>query len=109
MPVGTIFTGSNRRGVFRWSTRCRVVQAEPGVSFAFDVTYVGLSVARWLYRLEPVADGTVVHEEWFDHRGRLMKLLGTLGTGVADRETHNRRTMQETLDALAAELGQAEA
>lgn len=48
-----------------------------------------------------------MQEESFDHRGLLMKLLGTLGTGVADRETHNRRTMQETLDALAVELAEA--
>jgi hypothetical protein len=36
-----------------------------------------------------------------------MKVLGAVGTGVADRRTHNERTMRATLDALAAELEEA--
>ena len=105
--VGTTFSGSNRHGVFRWTTRCQVVESTPGAAFAFDVTYLGMSVARWRYALSPVDDGMLVEEQWWDTRGAPMKALGAVGTGVADRRTHNERTMRATLDALAADLGEA--
>ena len=40
LPVGVSFSGSNRNGVFRWSTSSRVVESEPGRSFAFDVSFL---------------------------------------------------------------------
>ena len=108
MPVGTSFSGSNRHGLFRWTTRCVVVESTPGESFAFDVSYVGLDVSRWRYAVSAVDGGTLVEEQWWDTRGGLMKLIGLVGTGVADRPTHNERTMRETLDALATDLGRTE-
>ena len=108
MPVGTTFSGSNRHGVFRWTTRCVVVESTPGESFAFDVTYFGLDVSRWRYTVAAVDDGARIEEQWWDTRGGLMKLIGLVGTGVADRHTHNESTMRETLDALATDLGRTE-
>jgi len=105
MPVGATFSGENRHGFFRWTTRCVVVESTPGEAFAFDVTYLGLSVARWRYALSSVDVGTRVEEQWWDTRGAAMKALGSVGTGVADRRTHNERTMRATLAALAADLG----
>jgi uncharacterized protein YndB with AHSA1/START domain len=102
--VGATFTGSNRNGVFRWSTRCTVVESTPGEAFAFDVTFLGMRVARWRYALSPDDAGTRVEEQWTDHRGAVMKAIGTVGTGVADRRAHNERTMRATLDALTTEL-----
>jgi hypothetical protein len=90
--------------MFRWTTRCSVVESTPGEAFAFDVTYLGLAVARWRYVITEVAAGSDVAEEWTDHRGLLMKALGLVGTGVADRRTHNERTMRATLDALRTDL-----
>ena len=104
MPVGTTFSGSNRHGLFRWTTRCVVVESTPGEAFAFDVSYLGMDVARWRYAIAPVEGGAQVDEQWWDTRGRPMTILGLLGTGVADRRSHNERTMRETLDALAADL-----
>jgi hypothetical protein len=107
MAVGTTFSGTNKRGVFRWTTRCRVVESTPGEAFAFDVTYLGLSVARWRYAITAVDGGSRVEEQWWDTRDAPMKALGAVGTGVADRRTHNERTMRETLAALAADLEEA--
>jgi hypothetical protein len=104
LPVGAVFDGSNRHGIFRWTTRCRVVESTPGGAFAFEVTYLGLPVALWRYVLEPDGDGTRVEEQWTDRRGTLMKALGALGTGVADRRAHNERTMRATLDSLTSAL-----
>lgn len=99
--VGARFAGRNRLGWRRWSTSCRVVEADPGRAFAFDVTSGPLRVSRWAYRFEPAAEGTTtVTEEWTDHRGRTIVLLGGVVTGVPDRKEHNRASMEQTLAAL---------
>jgi hypothetical protein len=100
--VGARFKGSNQRGRRRWSTKAEVVEAEPGKTFAFDVSLGPLKVARWGYRLESTAEGCRVEERWEDQRGLIVKLVGPLGTGVTDRAAHNRETMATTLDALAS-------
>ena len=100
LPAGSTFGGANRRGAFRWSTRCDVVESTPGEAFAFAVTYLGMAVALWRYELTAHAGGTRVEEQWTDRRGIVMKAIGAVGTGVADRRTHNERTMRATLDAL---------
>jgi uncharacterized protein YndB with AHSA1/START domain len=106
LPAGATFPGRNRNGVFRWSTRCVVVESTPGEAFAFDVSFLGMPVARWRYALTPAEGGTRVEEQWWDARGALMTAIGAVGTGVADRRNHNDRNMRETLDALAADLGE---
>lgn len=105
----TKFKGYNRKGVLRWSTTATVVRAEPGEEFTFDVTAVGgIPVARWSYRFEPAADGgTVVTETWEDHRARVSKFATGVALGVADRASHNRTGMEQTLERIkaAAEAG----
>ncbi|MFJ9718391.1 SRPBCC family protein [Streptomyces sp. NPDC101213] len=73
--VGTSFEGLNKRGGFRWVTRCTVTAAEPGRRFAFRVHAIGIRrprlrgpIATWEYRLEPAGDGTRVTESWTDDR-----------------------------------------
>ncbi|MFG2307381.1 SRPBCC family protein [Streptomyces sp. NPDC048566] len=72
---GSTFVGRNKRGVFRWVTRCRVVAADPGVRFAFRVRAIGVGrprlrapIATWEYRFEAVEGGTRVTETWTDDR-----------------------------------------
>ena len=101
---GARFTGSNRNGPLRWSTACLVVESLPEGAFAFDVSFLGMSVARWRYQLTPDGEGCLVHEQWWDRRGPVMKVLGIVGTGVADRVEHNRRTMNQTLAGLKDDL-----
>ena len=69
VPVGTTFSGSNRHGFFRWTTRCVVVESTPGEAFAFDVTYLGRSVARWRYSLTAVDAGTGSRSSGGTHAG----------------------------------------
>jgi uncharacterized protein YndB with AHSA1/START domain len=45
--LGARFRGRNRKGGIRWSTVCRVVEAEPGRAFAWDVSFGPIPVARW--------------------------------------------------------------
>lgn len=103
--VGARFRGRNRNGPFRWSTDCTVTAAEPGRRFAFEVAFLGMPVAGWEYELVPHDGGCEVIERTTDRRARLMKVIGAVGTGVPDRAAHNRRTMEQTLDALARAIG----
>ncbi len=100
------FVGFNRRGPFVWFTTCRVVVAEPGEEFAFDVTTFGLPVARWGYRFAAVPEGTDVTEYWVDRRGRGARVLGRVFTGrvANERPEANRDGMRTTLARLKREL-----
>jgi hypothetical protein len=102
--VDVSFSGSNRNGLFRWSTSGRVVESDPGRSFAFDVSFVGLAVSRWRYALTIGSGGVEVVEQWWDRRGPVMKGLGLVGTGVANRREYNEAGMRVTLAALKAGL-----
>lgn len=100
--VGARFSGKNRNGKKRWSTGAKVVAAEPGRSFAFDVAVGPFGVARWAYDIEPTEHGCRVTETWTDHRNALTKVVSAPISGVSDRHEHNRASMETTLENLAA-------
>ena len=100
--VGSVFKGSNGAGRRKWTTLAKVAIAEPSREFAFDVSAMGLAVARWGYRFEAVDGGTQVTEYWDDHRSRVIAKLTGLAVGVPDRATHNRAGMEQTLERLEA-------
>lgn len=103
------FVGFNRRGPWVWFTTCRVVAAEPGVEFGFDVTTFGMPVARWTYRMAGAPGGTEVTEHWLDQRSQGAHLLGRIFTGrsVNARPQVNRDGMRTTLTRLKRELENA--
>lgn len=100
--VGARFKGTNEVGKKSWSTACRVNECEPGRTFGFLVTGLGSPVAQWTYEIEPDGDGCVVTESWTDRRNWLLLKASKSVSGVADRESHNRAGMEQTLAALAA-------
>ena len=97
---GARFTGTNKLGKRTWATQCQITDSVPGEIFAFEVKGGPLRVARWEYRFEPDGSGCRVSESWTDQRGRIVHRLGKAMTGVDDRATHNRQTMEATLEAL---------
>ncbi|MBM4795762.1 SRPBCC family protein [Streptomyces sioyaensis] len=108
---GERFVGVNRKAGWIWFTTCRIVVADPGREFAFDVTTFRLPVARWGYRLTPEGEGTRVTEYWVDQRRRgwrrwVAEALGLVFTGTppARRAARNRAAMRVTLHRLAAAL-----
>lgn len=98
--VGARFRGRNKNGIRRWSTSCTVTECDPGEVFAFQVTTGPAKVAVWEYRFEPDGDATKVTERFTDQRPGWLKTAGKLATGVGDRTSHNRATMEATLAAL---------
>jgi uncharacterized protein YndB with AHSA1/START domain len=99
---GATFKGTNRSGKKEWATTGTVVEAVPGRVLSFRVKAVGMKVALWTYRFEPTDGGCAVTESWDDERGALVTFLGKPVSGVADRATHNRAGMEETLRKLKA-------
>ncbi|MFE5600725.1 SRPBCC family protein [Streptomyces coelicoflavus] len=72
---GTSFVGRNKRGAFRWVTRCTVTAADPGLRFAFRVHAIGVRrprlrgpIATWEYHFAAEGSGTRVTETWTDDR-----------------------------------------
>jgi uncharacterized protein YndB with AHSA1/START domain len=100
--VGARFVGKNANGWHRWVTFGKVVEAEPGQAFAFDVSAGPFKVARWRYTFEAADAGTTVTEEWYDQRGALVRFGGKPASGVGDRAAHNRAGMEQTLANLKA-------
>ncbi|HEX7187373.1 MAG TPA: SRPBCC family protein [Actinomycetes bacterium] len=98
--VGARFRGTNKHGPMRWSTTCTVTAADPGRRFGFDVDFLGVPIAQWGYRFEPVVGGCTVTETWTDKRAAWMRVASMPVMGIADRAAHNRRGMQATLAAL---------
>ncbi len=102
--VGARFVGVNKASWHVWATVCRVTDATPGRRFAFDVA-LGLPVANWAYRFEPVEGGTRVVQTWTDRRGWLFRNFGWVAHGISDHHEHNAVNMATTLDNLAAAVG----
>ena len=97
---GAVFKGRNRNGIFRWSTKCTVTDAEPGQVFAFDVRYFGVPVARWRYDIAGADDGYSVTERTWDHRPGWFSKTAWVGTGVRDRDAANAEHIKLTLQRL---------
>lgn len=115
--VGMVFDGHNKRGVFRWTTRCEVTEAEPGARFAFKVRAIGVRrprlrapIATWEYHFEPADGGTRVTETWIDDRrswptflANLFDRIVTRGHTFADFQRRNIRTTLRNLKSALEE------
>ncbi|MFJ4782609.1 SRPBCC family protein [Streptomyces sp. NPDC088794] len=115
--LGTTFVGRNKRGGFRWVTRCTVTAADPGRRFAFRVHAIGRTrprlrgpIATWEYRFEPADEGTRVTETWTDDRrawptfvANAFDRIATSGKTFADYQARN---IAKTLHNLKRELEQ---
>ncbi|QKW25341.1 SRPBCC family protein [Streptomyces seoulensis] len=116
--LGASFVGRNKRGAFRWTTRCTVTAADPGRRFAFRVHAIGLRrprlpgpIATWEYAFEPEGAGTRVTETWTDDRRRWPDAVAhafdrivTSGKTFAQFQTRN---IDITLRNLKRELEKA--
>ncbi|MER5868810.1 SRPBCC family protein [Streptomyces sp. NPDC002044] len=112
--VGMVFDGHNKRGPFRWTTRCTVTAAEQDRLFRFRVHAIGLRrprlpgpIATWEYRFEPAGEGTRVTETWTDDRrtwpdavANAFDRVATRGHTFADFQQRNIRTTLRNLKAV---------
>lgn len=99
---GSVFKGYNRNGSKTWTTKCTVTDAQPGQTFAFDVTSLMLPIAHWRYDITSTSGGCQVIESTWDHRPGWFKKVAGLATGVSDRDTANAEHIRLTLQRLKA-------
>jgi hypothetical protein len=102
--VGARFKGSNRRGFARWSTKPRVVVADPGREFAFVVNHLGRGMTKWSYRFEPVSERAKITESFELLRDLpwYFRVADRMVMGIADRKADLEAGMQETLQRIKA-------
>lgn len=96
--IGARFKGTNSRGWMRWSTKPKVVAADPGREFAFDT-----GMAVWRYRLTASGSGGTDVVESFESKDNLVERLLTIPMGGrAKREAEIVKGMETTLRNLKA-------
>ena len=107
--VGARFKGTNARGPLRWSTKPKIVVAEPGREFAFVTELRGRDTTKWSYRFEPAGTGTTVTEsfEMLDDMPKAIAFVERYLMRVSDRKADLEKNMAETLARIkaAAERG----
>ena len=102
--VGATFDGHNRNGDHEWTSQGKVIEADPGRSFAFECSMFDFHFSTWGYRIEPTDTGCRVTEWSEDLRPESALELSKQMSGIDDRAARNRRTMSGTLERLAAAL-----
>lgn len=102
--VGATFDGHNRNGDHEWTSQGKVVEADRGRSFAFEVSMMDFHYATWGYRIEPTDTGSRVTEWSEDLRPESVLEMSKQISGIEDRDSRNRETMSGTLERLAAAL-----
>jgi len=103
--VGARFKGSNRNKFMRWSTKPRVIVAEPGSEFAFVVPAIvgSKDLTKWTYRFEPATDGGTDVTESFEIMNDLPGYINfgdRYILGIKDRKADLEANMQQTLERL---------
>jgi uncharacterized protein YndB with AHSA1/START domain len=98
--VGAKFKGRNKLGWRSWSTDVVVTEAQAPERFAFQVSAMGMPVAKWSYEIAPSATGCTVTESFTDARSAFLVKAGGVITGVKDRASYNKQAMETTLANL---------
>jgi hypothetical protein len=106
--VGARFRGRNRSGVARWSRVCEVVEARPGVAFAFRTVPERLDMSRadsttWRYDLVPQQGGTLVRHSYEITRMPMQPFKALYGA-LLPHHRDMRPAIDHTLDRLAASV-----
>ena len=103
LRVGQWYVGLNRRGPVVWPTRSVVAEVEPGRRLSWDTRTSG---ARWIWELEPAADGgtRVVHRRPVPQGlTRLSRLAAPLLLGGDDAHADELEAgMARSVERLAA-------
>jgi Polyketide cyclase / dehydrase and lipid transport len=100
--VGARFKGTNQHGVARWSTKARIVTADPGQEFAFVTLHLGRDMTKWTYEFSPAGDVTTVTEsfEMLHDMPWYFRVTDRVLMGVKDRKADLETNMGETLRRL---------
>lgn len=96
---GARFRGANRWGPLRWSTTCRVEEADPPRRLVYGARHWSGALTRWTYELVTEGQGTLLSES-FETVGTpaIVLLLDRVGR----RPRRLQQGMSTTLERLSA-------
>lgn len=96
------FRGRNRRRLGRWSTTARIVTAEPGEEFTFEVQLLRRPFTRWSYRMEASPEGTVLTETFTMCRDLPLAalLFEWFALGVRDRRSDLQGNLSQSVRTI---------
>ena len=102
--VGARFKGSNKNGVFRWSTKPKVLVADEGKEFTFVTDLRGKDLTKWTYRFEPDGGGAKVTEsfELENDTPGYIDFVEKYFMRIKDRKVDLERSMEATLRRIKA-------
>ena len=107
--VGSTFTGHNKHEIVgEWSTTCHVAEWDPPRAFAWHVSDLEQSAARWRFTCEKVPGGSRLrfHMRLGPGRSGLTPMIEQnpeVEPGLIDfRQTQHRDNMRLTLDGIKA-------
>jgi hypothetical protein len=91
----------------RWSTTPRVVAAEPGREFAFEVEdrLNHRELTKWRYQFDPALGGSTDVTESFEMASDLPRYIAFIQRslmGIKDRKADLEAGMQRTLERIKA-------
>jgi hypothetical protein len=106
--IGARFRGYNRFGLARWSRVCEIIDARPGVAFAYRTVPERWDPSRrdsteWRYELTRQSDGTLVEHSYTIVKPPLPPFKRLYGR-IFPQHRDMRPAMEYTLDALARSL-----
>jgi len=99
--VGNVFAGKNDNGKRKWTTKCRITDAD-GSRFGFDVTSYSIPVSHWEYVITPTATGCQVTESSWDRRPGWFRKPAEMYTMSPNRVGKNQTNIEATLGRLKA-------
>jgi uncharacterized protein YndB with AHSA1/START domain len=102
--AGARFKGTNKRGVFRWSTKPEVVVADRGREFSFVTHSIGPST-RWTYRFEAAPGGgtdLIESFESLDPPSTVITFVERRFMHITDRTADLEAGMLRTLERIKA-------
>lgn len=103
--VGARFLGNNANpgAGKKWDVAVVVTELDEPSRFVFQTVFKGMTLAHWIYEIEPTETGCRVTETWIDTRNRaLAKALGGKITGIPGlkRNEFTQRSIDTTLANL---------
>ncbi|MEC8985620.1 MAG: SRPBCC family protein [Actinomycetota bacterium] len=102
--LGAKFKGDNSWEGKSWKAPVTITEFEAPTRFAFEMRVPLIGGADWSFDIEPTENGSKVTQTWIDRRTKAMKIIGGKLSGVPDRVSHTRMSMETTLNNLANEI-----
>ena len=102
--LGAKFSGENSWEGKSWKAPVTITEFDAPRRFVFEMRFPFMGGSDWSFDLEPTSEGCKVTQTWVDRRRKALVVIGGKVSGVPDRASHTRMSMETTLEKLAGEV-----